>query len=90
MSLIISGRIKQTTNSCHLDQTHLEYESSLLDIMQFRFRNRVTTKKRSSPKIEEFLSPKSSEDQQKNASIHFVVHSSAKIVSKVLKTWYFS
>ena len=33
--------------------------------MSFRSRNRVNTKKRSSPKLEEFLSPKSSEDKKK-------------------------
>ena len=51
---------------CSLDQAHLECESTLVEIMSFRPRNQVKTiKKRSSPKIEEFLSPKSSEDQKK-------------------------
>ena len=51
---------------CSLDQTHSECESTLVEIMSFRPRNRVKSKKnkkRSSPKIEEFLSGKSSEDQ---------------------------
>ena len=36
--------------------------------MSFRRQNRVKTKKKSSPKIEEFLSPKSSENQKKKSS----------------------
>ena len=59
---------------CSLDQTHLECESTLVEIMFFRPRNRVKTKikikKRSSPKIEEFLFLKSSEDQKKRYSQH--------------------
>ena len=48
---------------CSLDQTHSECESTLVEVMCFRPRNRVKTKKKS-PKTEEFLSPKSSEDQK--------------------------
>ena len=51
---------------CSLDQTHSECENTLVEIMSFRSRNRVKTKKRSYSKIEEFLSQKSSEDQKKN------------------------
>ena len=39
--------------------------------MSFRPRNRVKTKKKSSPKIEEFLSPKSSENQKKKSTPQF-------------------
>ena len=57
---------------CSLDQTHSECETTLVESMSFRPRNRVKTKKkRSSPKIEEFLSPKSSEDQKKRSSPQF-------------------
>ena len=45
---------------CSLDQRHSECESALAEIMSFRPQNRM-----SSPKIEKFLSPKSSEDQKK-------------------------
>ena len=38
-----------------------------MQIMSFRCQNRVKTKKKSSPKIEEFLSPKSSENQKKSS-----------------------
>ena len=45
---------------------HSECKNTLVEIVFFRPRNRVNTKKkRSSPKNEEFLSPKSSEDQKK-------------------------
>ena len=50
---------------CSLNQTHLECESTLMEIKYLRLQNRVKTKKSSSPRIEEFLSPKSSEDQKK-------------------------
>ena len=51
---------------CSFDQTQLECESILEEIMSFHPRNRVKTKnKRSSPKIEDFLPPKSSEYQKK-------------------------
>ena len=59
------------TNRHILEQMHCEEnrqnsrESTLVQIMSFRPQNRVKTNKKSSPKIEEFLSPKSSEDQQK-------------------------
>ena len=57
---------------CSHDQTQLECESTLEEIMSFRPRNRVKTKnKRFSPKIEEFLPSKSSEDQKKRFSSQF-------------------
>ena len=57
---------------CSLDQTHLECESALVEIMPFRPRNRLKNKKkRSSPKTEEFLYPKSSEDKKKTSSPQF-------------------
>ena len=49
---------------------HSECESTLLKIIFLRPRNQVKTKKkekRSSPKIKEFLSAKSSEDQKKRS-----------------------
>ena len=54
---------------CSLDQALSECESTLMEIMSFRPRNRVKTKKkkRSSPKIEEFLSPKSGANQKKRS-----------------------
>ena len=50
---------------CTLDQTHSECKSTLVEFMSFRSRNRLKIKKRSSPKLEEFLSPKSREDKKK-------------------------
>ena len=52
---------------CSLDQTHSECEGTLVQIMSFRPQNRVKTKKESSRKIKEFLSPKSSENQKKSS-----------------------
>ena len=54
-----------------LEQMHCEEnrqngrESTSVQIMSFRLQNRVKTNKKSSPKTEEFLSPKSSEHQKK-------------------------
>ena len=61
-----SGKFCMGGCFCSLDQTHSECESTLVKIMSSRPRNSVTTKKekRSSPKTEEFLSPKSSEDKK--------------------------
>ena len=54
---------------CSLYQTHSECESTLVVIMFFcpevERRSKTKTKKRSLPKIEEFLTPESSEDQKK-------------------------
>ena len=51
------------------DQTHLERESTLVEIMSFRpeieCRPKKEEKKEPAPEIEEFLSPKSSEDKKK-------------------------
>ena len=51
---------------CSLDQTHSECKSTLEEIMSFHSRNRGRpNKKKVFTKIEEFLSPKLSEDQKK-------------------------